>query len=513
MSINKSSRELYEEYKSINQKAADLGYASAVLGWDQEVYMPAKGFATRGRQMATLATLAHELLTDEKYGNLLTELSGRGDLDENERANIRLSLEDYEKNRKLPPAFVNKLTEQTSASYNSWIQARKQNDYSVYAGELGKMIALKIEQASLFGYELHPYDALMDEYEKGATVAQLDPVFAGVKRLLPGLLDRIRQAKQVDDSFLNKYYSKDKQWDFSIEVLKSIGYDFEAGRQDLSEHPFTVSFSAEDVRVTTRVNEHDLASLLWSSIHEGGHALYEQGLPAEEYGLPLGAAASLSVHESQSRLWENCVGRGTHAWKYFYPKLQAVFAEQLGNVPREDFYRAVNKVQPSLVRTEADELTYHFHVMIRYEIEKALISCELKPTDLRQAWNDMYTKYLGITPPDDLQGVLQDIHWAHGSFGYFPTYSLGSFYAAQYYNAALGNIPGMEQDLEQGNFTRLLQWLRVNIHRHGRKYRSEELCRIVTGKPLDFEIFMQYANAKYGLIYNLADNGTETAGI
>lgn len=499
----KTTTDLYSQYKEITQQAADLGYASAVLGWDQEVYMPPKGFEARGRQLATLATLAHEMVTSENYGKVLQELSGRGDMNDEQQANVRLSLEDYLKNKKLPSSFINKITAQTSASYNSWIQARKENKYSVYADELAKMIALKIEQADLYGYDAHPYDALMDEYEKGATVAICDPIFADVKTELPKLLDKILAAQQVDDSFLYRFYGKDKQWDFSIDILKKIGYDFEAGRQDLSEHPFTTSFAPEDVRVTTRVNENDYASLLWSSIHEGGHALYEQGLPASQYGLPLGAAASLAVHESQSRLWENCVGRGLSFWKHFYPVLQGMFSQQLNDTSLVHFYRGINKVQPSLVRTEADELTYHFHVLIRYEIEKALISKELDPGGLATAWNEKYQQYLGITPPDDKQGVLQDVHWAHGSFGYFPTYSLGSFYAAQYYNQAKHDIPGLEAQFVQGEYGQLLQWLRHNIHQYGRRYRSEELCKKVTGKGLAFSDFMAYVTEKYNHIYEL----------
>lgn len=500
---NKSSKELYKEYVERTQKAADLNYASAVLGWDQEVYMPPKGFALRGRQLATLASMAHDMVTEKGYGEILDELAGRNDLNEHEADNIRLSFEDYTKHTKLSSSFISKLTEQTSASYSAWIQARKENDYQLYAPELEKMIALKLQQADMYGYEGHPYDALADEYEKGANVAMLDTVFKCVKKQLPSLLDKINAANQVDDSFLHKHYNKEEQWNFSMEVLEAIGYDFEAGRQDLSEHPFTTSFSPEDVRVTTRVSEDDFASLLWSSIHEGGHALYEQGLPVSEYGLPLSEAASLSVHESQSRLWENCVGRGNSFWRHFYPVLQNRFGPQLNDVSISDFYKGINKVQPSLIRTEADELTYHFHVLIRYEIEKGLLEKSIAPTDLRDVWNELYNKYLGISPPDDKQGVLQDIHWAHGSFGYFPTYSLGSFYAAQYYEQAKSVLPKLEEQLATGNYKELLIWLRDNIHQYGRKYRSEELCKKVTGKGLDFDAFMIYAANKYTDIYSL----------
>ncbi|PZF70907.1 carboxypeptidase M32 [Taibaiella soli] len=496
-----NTTELYQQYKEQTQKAADLQYASAVLGWDQEVYMPQKGFGARGRQLATLATLAHEMVTSGTYGDLLRELSQRNDLNDEQQNNIRLSLEDYEKNAKLPTEFVDKITQQTSASYDAWLRARKENDYSIYAPELEKMIALKKQQAELYGYKEHPYDALLDEYEKGATVSLLDGVFEKVKAELPGLLKKIANAPQVDASFFHQEFLKDAQWNFSLDVLRQMGYDFEAGRQDISEHPFTTSFAATDVRVTTRVNEQDYTSLLWSSIHEGGHALYEQGLPESQYGLPLGAAASLAVHESQSRLWENCVGRSLDFWTFFYPKLKTYFPQQLEKTSVQDFYKGMNQVKSSLIRTEADEITYHFHVLIRYEIEKALIGGTLSPKDLKETWNDYYEKYLGVRPNDDKHGVLQDVHWCHGSFGYFPTYSLGSFYAAQYFGQAANVIPSLHEEIKNGVTGNLLHWLRENIHQYGRRYTSEELCKKVTGKGLDFSVFMNYLQQKYSGIY------------
>lgn len=493
----------YEQYKNITQKAADFNNAAAVLGWDQEVYMPEKGFVFRGRQLATLASQAHELITSEAYGNLLQELANEESLSDEQQQNVRISQEDFEKNKKLSPAFVEQLTAQSTTSFSAWIDARNKNDFSVYAPELAKMIVLKKQQADLYGYEQHPYDTLLDDYEKGATVAMLDPIFKNVREELQPVLNTILNASQVNDDFFFQQFDKQKQFDFSMDVLRKMGYDFGAGRQDFSEHPFTTSFAPTDVRVTTRVNENDYSSLLWSSIHEGGHALYEQGLSEEQYGLPLGAAASLSIHESQSRLWENCVGRCLDFWTYFYPQLQTCFPAQLNNVSTEDFYKGMNKVQPSLIRTEADELTYHFHVMIRYEIEKALFSNDIKAKDLAAVWNEYYQKYLGISSDDDRKGVLQDVHWSHGSFGYFPTYSLGSFYAAQFFAEANKQLGNLNEQITNGNFDNLLQWLRRNIHQYGRRYRSEELCKKVTGKPLDFTAFLDYAKAKYSEIYGV----------
>lgn len=498
-----NSSELYQQYQTITQKAADFNNAAAVLGWDQEVYMPSKGFPFRGRQLATLAAQAHELLTAESYGNLLHELAGRDDLTEEQQHNVRCSLDDYQKNRTLSADFIQQVTQQSSRSYSTWIEARKQNNFSVYARELGKMITLKKQQAELYGYATHPYDALLDDYEKGATVSMLDPIFSEVKEQLPTLLRQITAARQVDDSFFLQHFPRQQQFDFSLEVLRTMGYDFDAGRQDYSEHPFSTSFAPTDVRVTTRVDEHNLASLLWSSIHEGGHALYEQGLPDEQYGMPLGAAVSLSIHESQSRFWENCVGRSLSFWKYFLPKLQTYFPEQLKAVNVETFYKAANKVEPSLIRTEADEVTYHFHVMIRYEIEKALLSNDVKPEDLSDVWNTYYQQYLGISSPDDRQGVLQDVHWSHGSFGYFPTYSLGSFYAAQFFDQAKKDIEDLESKIENGKFDEMLHWLRVNVHQYGRRFTSEELCQRITGSGLKFSSFMNYARNKFAQIYNL----------
>lgn len=494
----------YTEYQTLAQKAADLNYAAAVLGWDQETYMPPKGFPYRGRQLATLASAAHEILTSEKYGNLLTELAEAKELSNSQRRNVQLSLEDYEKARKLPSEFVEAVTQQTSYSLDAWLKAREANDYSLYAPELQKMIALKKQQADLYGYEAHPYDALLDDYEKGGSVAILDPVFETVKEKLPQLLAAISKAQQVDDAFFYRHYPKEAQWNFSMEVLKSMGYDFEAGRQDYSEHPFTTSFAPTDVRVTTRVDEKNFASMLWSSIHEGGHALYEQGLPESEYGMPLGTFASLSMHESQSRLWENCVGRSLPFWNHFFPKAQKFFPDQLKDISPETWYRGANKVESSFIRTEADELTYHFHVLIRYEIEKALLTGELDPKDLSAAWNEHYQKYLGITPPDAAKGVLQDVHWAHGSFGYFPTYSLGSFYAAQFFEQAEKEIQDLTGQIGKAEFGPLLQWLREKLHRHGRYYNSEELCTAITGRGLDFSSFYRYAEQKYSAIYQLS---------
>lgn len=494
----------YEAYKEKMQQVADIRYAMAVLGWDQETYLPQKGAAFRGQQITTLSTLAHELFTSPQLGALLATLNNEKEaLDPVAAKNITLSLEDYEKNKKYPASFVAELSKTTNECYHAWINARKEGNYDVFEPVLNRMVELKRKEADILGYEGHPYNALLNEYEKGSTTVMLDKIFSDVKTALTPLLRSIEQRPQVKKDFLHLRYDRNRQWEFGIQLLKAMGYDMDAGRQDVSEHPFTTSFSPQDVRVTTRIDENDFGNMTWSCIHEGGHALYEQGLNISEYGLPSGEAASLGIHESQSRLWENNVGRSLVFWQHHYPQLQQTFPDNLGNVSLQDFYKAINLVQPSLIRTEADELTYHFHVMVRYEIEKGLLDGTYQTKDLREIWNSYYKEFLHVTVPNDTQGVLQDIHWSHGSFGYFPTYSLGSFYAAQFFATAQQQIPGLIGQIAAGRYEALLTWLRQQIHRHGRYYTSNELCEKITGQPLDFKYFLEYATQKFGDIYGL----------
>ena len=504
--MNTGYKTLYEQYKTTAQNAADLNYAAAVLGWDQETYMPPNGADGRGRQLATLSSEAHKMLTSDSFGNLLNDLIANAqdaDATDGMRSNISIAFDDYTKNKKLPAEFVGELSLLTSQSFNAWVEARNRNEFSVFEPFLDKMVGLKRRQADLYGYTTNRYDALLNEYERGASTRLLDKVFDTVRIELPPILEGILSCSQVSNDIFHKDYDRQRQWDFSIDVLKKMGFDFASGRQDYSEHPFTTSFNARDVRITTRIDTRNFASLLWSSIHEGGHGLYEQGLPDDQYGLPLGEAASLGIHESQSRIWENCIGRGKPFWNHFFPVLSGYFPEQLSGASAETIYKACNRVSPSFIRTEADELTYHFHVLIRYEIEKALIAGELSVKDLPSAWNEAYRKYLGITPPDFKQGVLQDVHWSHGMFGYFPTYTLGSFYAVQFFDQACKELPGLENQIGNGLFSDLLNWLREKIHRHGRRYTSEELCTRITGYGLDPQAFIRYANHKYGEIYTV----------
>ena len=496
-----TTQQLYESYKIKLQQIADVKYAAAVLQWDQETYLPVKGNDARGRQMATLTEIAHQLFTDASTEKLITELRSKEDLTDQQRRNIELSAYDFNKSKKLPSSFVRKSSEVINKSFHAWIAARRENDFKIFENPLQDVIDIKKQEADFLGYEAHPYDALMNEYDRGLTVKETDHLFAELSPAITEILNKINQSHQPDNSFLHSHFEKTKQWDLGLHLLKAMHFDFEAGRQDISEHPFTTNFSSKDVRVTTRIDENDLANMVWSCIHEGGHALYEQGLPDDQYGLPLGEYCSLSIHESQSRLWENCIGRSKAFWQYHYPKLQEYFPEQLGDISINQFYCGTNKVIPSLIRTEADELTYHFHVMIRYEIEKMLIEGNLLAKDIPSVWNEMYKQKLGIIVPDDNRGCLQDVHWSHGSFGYFATYSIGSLYAAQLWSTIRKSFPEIETTIINGSTLPVFNWLQKNIFPYGRYFDAPGLCKNATGEILNPGYFIDYAKEKFYDIY------------
>jgi carboxypeptidase Taq len=497
MLIQKNSTDLYNSYLQQMHRIADLRYANAVLQWDQETYLPKKATDFRGQQSATLSELAHEFFTASTFGSLLEELSGRTDLDANQQRNIALGKYDFDKSVKLPAAFVRKMSEQVTKSYHAWVAARNQNSFAIFLPELEQLTGLKKQEADLLGYESHPYNALLNDYEKGSNVAWLDGVFGKLLQPLKALLDEVlvKQAKVTDP--LNQFFDKDQQWAFCNDLLQRMGFDFGLGRQDLSEHPFTTSFSPQDVRITTRINEQNLGFMTWSTLHELGHAWYEQGLPTTQYGLPLGEACSLSIHESQSRLWENCIGRSHSFCEWLLPIIAEHFPKQMEGVTAEQLYHSVNEVKPSLIRTEADELTYHFHVMIRYEIEKKIMAGDLQVKEIPILWNELYSKYLGINVPDDKQGCLQDIHWSHGSFGYFPTYSLGSLYAVQLFYQLQKEKISKDESIAQGTFTPVINWLGKNVHTKGRQQESDALCSEICGEGLNSEIFIRYARSKF----------------
>ena len=477
-------------------RIADIRYANAVLQWDQETYLPVNSANARGQQIATLSELAHEQFSSPLLGDLLIDLNENQDLNEKEKRNVTLTLEDYRKNKKYSGAFVRGMSEQINRTFHSWMEARKKNSFAVMQAELGKLLDLKKEESHILGFERHIYDAHLNEHDRGVTVEFADKIFAGLKPILKETLNTI-QSKRDQGIKVDWGMPKDIQWNLGMDILKLMGFDFTAGRQDISEHPFTISFHPSDVRITTRINESDFSGMLWSCIHEGGHGLYEQGLPQDQYGLPLGEAASLSIHESQSRLWENNIGRSRAFCNMLLSRLVELMPERFGKVTEDTFYAAANVVQPSFIRTEADEVTYHHHVIIRYELEKNLLEGTLKIEDLPFYWNQAYKEQLGIIVPDDNLGCLQDVHWSHGSFGYFPTYTLGSLYAVQFFDTYVKSEPEWQQDVASGNFKPLKNWLSTNIFPYGRYYNSLELCNNCTGESLNTSRFSAYLNEKF----------------
>ncbi len=496
------------------QEIQHLSSAGALLSWDQETYMPPGGGGARAEQLSVLGTLVHEKRVGEGMKRLLSQwldletgkIQGGGSVwDEPAYGLLREVWTDYSKRLKLPSDFVRRIGKAASLSHQVWVEARKKNDFSLFAPHLKIMIALKKEEASYLGYADSPYDPLLDSYEPGMTVKQVVPLFTALKAELVPILEKVvaSQVKPKGD-FLCFSYPVERQLTFGQEILKAMGYKFQDGRQDISAHPFTTSFHPTDVRMTTRVDEKDLCSSLFSSIHEGGHALYEQGLPPEHFGSPLGEAISLGIHESQSRLWENCVGRSRPFWQHFYPILQEHFSDQLKNINLDEYYAGINIVRPSLIRVEADELTYNLHIMVRFEIEKALIEGDLDVDALPGVWKEKMKEYLGVVPESDADGVLQDVHWSGGAIGYFPTYTLGNLYAAQIFRQAKKEIPELCPQIEMGDLLTLKRWLNKKIHRWGRQYPSEDLLQRVTGESLNPRYFIEALKEKFGEIYQFS---------
>ena len=491
-----------------------INSAASVLSWDQETYMPAGGGEARAEQIAVLQGLAHQKLISPEVESLLSKWvdPGTGQTadqpgetwDESSRSLLREVWRDFSRAKKLPSDFVVKLSRECSLAQQVWTEAREQNKFAMFLPNLITVLQLKREEAQYLGYQDSPYNALLDVYEPGTTIANLQPVFAALKARLVPLLKRITQSRiQIDDSILHHSYDQARQLEFGRLVLTAMGYDFQRGRLDLSAHPFTTSFHPTDVRVTTRVHEHELQSCLFSCIHEGGHGLYDQGLDQRYFGTPLGDSVSLGIHESQSRLWENCVGRSRPFWRFFYPVLQQTFQDQLRDVDVDQFYAAINRVRPSLIRVEADELTYNLHIMLRFEIEQALVEGKTQPEDLPTIWNQKMKDYLGIVPTSDAEGVLQDVHWSFGAFGYFPTYTLGNLYSVQFFEQAKLEIPRLEEEIAAGQLLVLRRWLEQKIHRWGRMFTPAHLAQRVTGSIISPEPFLNYVEKKYGEIYQL----------
>lgn len=491
-----------------------INSAASVLSWDQETHMPAGGGEARAEQIAVLQGIAHDKLVSPDIERFLDAtvdpttgqaIDQPGDLwDEPSRSLLREIWRDFSRAKKLPSDFVIRLSRETSLAQQIWTEAKTKNNFRQFLPNLRTVLALKREEAEYLGYKTSPYDALLDVYEPGSTIATLRPLFAQMKARLVPLLKCVTQSpNQVDDSILRHSYDQARQLEFGRLVLIAMGYDFERGRLDLSAHPFTTSFHPTDVRVTTRVHEHELQSCLFSCIHEGGHGLYDQGLDQRYFGTPLGESVSLGIHESQSRMWENCVGRSRAFWRFFYPVLQQTFHHQLRGIDMEHFYAAINCVKPSFIRVEADELTYNLHIMLRFEIEQDLIEGRTQPDDLPGIWNQKMQDYLGITPPTDAEGVLQDVHWSFGAFGYFPTYTLGNLYSVQFFEQAKLEIPHLDDEIAAGQLTVLRRWLEQKIHRWGRMFTPDHLARRVTGKSINPEPFLSYLEKKYSELYKL----------
>jgi carboxypeptidase Taq len=492
-----TTKQQYDQYKTTMQKIADVKYSNALLQWDQETYMPTGAANVRARQLATLSEIAHEMSTTANLGDLLTDLLSKDDLSAEEKFNVKQSHEDYFKQKKYTSVFVRELSEATSAAFNNWVKARNEDDFSLFENDLNKLIELKLQEADLLGYQNHPYNALLNEYDKGATVAQNDLLFEALKKGLIPIVEKIKAQPQVNDDFLKQHFPKDQQWQLGIEVLKIMGYDFTTGRQDIAAHPFTINFGSTDVRVTTRIDENDFSNMLFSCIHEGGHALYEQGLLDENYGLPMGEYSSLVVHESQSRLWENHMGKSLEFWQHYYLELVKRFPKQLQQVDVNSFYKGINKVIPSLIRTEADEVTYHFHVMIRYGIEKLLLTKQIKAKDIPAIWNELYKNLLGVIVPSNANGCLQDVHWSHGSFGYFSTYSMGTMMAAQLFQSFENQYESNNEYNYENKIRKILFWLRENVHIFGKAKNTNELCISISGENLNVRYLLDYLTKKY----------------
>lgn len=494
------------QLKNLLAEVADLNGAASLLGWDQQTYMPPGGAEGRGYQMATIESLAHSKFTSPEVGLLLEELGPYAESlepDSNDACLVKVTARHYAKQTRVPAEMVATFARTTAMAQQAWQQARGENSFALFQPHLEKVIELRQQYASLFQPFEHIYDPLLDDFEPGLKTTDVQAIFSTLLPQQVALIRRIASQPALSDELVHQQFDPQRQWDFGVEVISRFGYDWQRGRQDKSAHPFTQGFGINDVRITTRVYPDFLNPALFGTMHEAGHALYEQGVDQSLARTPLASGASLALHESQSRMWENYVGRSLPFWQYFYPRLQQVFPTQFGAVDLETFYKAINRVQPSLIRVEADEATYNLHIMLRLELEIALLEGSLAVKDLPQAWNDRMQEYLGITPPNDAQGVLQDIHWSIGLVGYFPTYALGNLVAAQLWERINRDIPDLDDQFRQGEFSGLLSWLRKNIHRHGAKYEPQVLIQQVTGSKIDPAPYLRYLEAKYGQVYAL----------
>lgn len=492
----------------LKERLADISHLSSLLAlafWDQEVNLPSKAADSRATAVGYLSGIVHEKFVDIDADGLLSKLKKEVEAKKIKGKDVVVIMEtwkSYERERKLPKEFVKEITEVTSKAQGVWAEARKNNDFKLFLPWLTKIVNLKRKEAEYIGYKDSPYDALIDLCEPGMTSAESFQILNDLKDFLLPFIKKINASKlKIDSKKILGNFPIEKQEKFNEMVVKKIGFDFEAGRIDKAAHPFASGFHPHDVRMTTRYSEKDIFYSLGSTIHETGHGLYEQGLPVEHFGTPLSESVSLGIHESQSRLWENLIGNSQEFWKYFYPKLQKEFPVPYKSLSFKEFYEILNKVTPSLIRTESDEVTYNLHIIIRFEIEKEMIEGTIELKDLPEIWKGKMKDYLGVTVPTDALGVLQDVHWSCGLIGYFPTYSFGNLYSAQFFATMKKNIPNMEKQISSGNFEEIREWLKKNIHSKGKTYRAGQLVKKVTGEPLTSKYFIEYLENKYKKIY------------
>lgn len=498
--------EKLKKLKSLLAEIANLKAADEILGWDQLVNMPGGAAEDRGEQIATLEKIIHAKATSDDIGKLLGELTAdikRLDPDSDDACLIRVAKRDYDKQTKVPAEFVTEMARVSTVAQSVWEKAKAQSNFELFRPYLEKLVELRRQYADFFKPWDHVYDPLLDDFEPGMKTSEVQVIFNTLRSRQVELIKEISQVKQVDRSFLFLDYPESGQLAFGEKVISKFGYDWNHGRQDKSAHPFTASFGLNDVRITTRFNTNYLPTAMFGTMHECGHALYELGIDKKFNRSPLADGASMAVHESQSRMWENLIGRSKPFWNHFFPILQEIFPTQLGNVDVKAFYKGVNAVEPSLIRVEADEATYNLHIMLRLELEIALMDGSLLAKDAPAAWNAKFKEYLGIVPPDDAKGILQDMHWSFGGFGYFPTYALGNLVSAQLWEKLNKDIPNLEEQVEKAQFTEILGWLRKNLHVYGAKFEPQELVKKVTGSEIIPEPYFRYLESKFKAIYNL----------
>jgi carboxypeptidase Taq len=485
---------------------ATLASTGSLLGWDERTYLPPKGQAFRGEQLALIARLTHEQLIAPQTGELLAQAEAEQyPTDSVEAANLRGIRRVYNRAVKVPTSLIEALARATSAGQNAWEQAKKKDDYPSFKPYLKTILDLKREEAQAVGYQDHPYDALLDEFEPGASTRELTQVFAALQRELVPLIAKIKASgKKLPSNILERSYSPERQRHLCQMILLHMGFDPEAGRLDVTVHPFCSGIGPGDVRLTTRYNEHAFNEAFFGTLHEAGHGIYEQNLDSTQFGMPAGTACSLGIHESQSRLWENLVGRSRAFWTFAWNQVRQTFSETLKDVTVDQWYAAINEVRPSFIRIEADEATYNLHIILRFELEQALLTGDLSVDDLPTAWNDRFKKMFGLNVPNNGLGCLQDVHWSAGLIGYFPTYTLGNLYAAQFMEQARRDLGDLEADFARSDFARLRGWLTEKIHRHGQRYTATDLCQRVTGKPLSTGPLMTYLNKKFGELYGIS---------